>query len=434
MASGGAGVDAAVTASAAGQMVTSTGKLISLPANWATTIPRASLGQAAAKIIKKAGPYGLAAWGLYELLSPMIGLNADGTVAPVTPTGDSDAIYWTNGNLQFASTTPEGVGNLECGGYTQSGYEGAWYADSYGYQTADYSSYACRWSGNPQNTAWSGATYRHFCPGGEYFNQTMKLCETRPVCESGSVWNGQTCVSSSGVPISEPELGQRIAQSPATSEQIFDKGLQDIIQQGLKAKDVGLVPATAPASVTASPVSSPAETVKETTSPNPDGSTTTTTTTEQTTATPHPRGSTAGDAGVDWETSTTTTQTAHNNTSGETKTTTEVTNAGTSTTTTEQPDYCVGHPDLVGCTPVGTLTDQVAPEITSTPLPADFTPPGSVAGSCPAPLTRTLTSGQVVSFDYDPLCTFAGGIRMVVIAMALLGAAYIVSGSVRIDA
>lgn len=264
------------------------------------------------------------------------------------------------------------------------------------------------------STTWTGS--QSSCYSGTYNLSTGK-------CDSTSAPHTVT----------ESQLAQKIQQSSATSADLFNKTLNDSVTQGVKVKDIGLVPSTVPASVTASPVTSTPETVQTQTSPNPDGSTTTTTIQEQTTATPHPRGSTTGDAGVDWETSTTQTQTAHNNTSGVDQVTTTTTNAGTSTTAQETPDYCVGHPDLVGCTPVGVLTDQIAPTVTSTPLPANFTPPSSVSGSCPVPFTRTLTSGQVVSFDYEPICTFAGGIRLVVIAMAFLSAAYIVSGSVRID-
>lgn len=424
--------EAVVSRVSTGTLVTNTGRLIPLAANFTAQIPRATLAQAAAKIIKKAGPAGLLAWGLYELFSPMFGLNSDGTVAPVSVTGNADAYYWVNADGNYPRSTSEQTAVARCAAYSSPQYSGVWYPGTQGHQTSDYSSFPCIWSGR-SDISFGDSANRQLCQFGNYFNQTVNVCMPRPTCTSGQIWNGQSCVSSSGVPVSESDLKDKIAQSPATPAEIFDKSLQDTVREGIKNKDVGLIPSTVPASVTASPVASPVETVKTTTSPNPDGTTTTTTEQEQVTATPTSRGSTAGDSAVDWNVETSRTTTARNNTSGEAKVTTEVTNAGTSVTTKPASDLCLDHPEILACSQLGDIPTDTPTPVTSQPLNVTFTPPASVAGACPAPITKTLSGGFQVVQSFTPVCDFAGMMRPVVIAAAFLGAAFIVSGSVRVD-
>lgn len=389
--SGGAG-EAVVSRISTGSLVTNTGRIIPLAANFTAQIPRSTLAQAAAKIIKKAGPAGLLAWGLYELLSPMIGLNSDGTISLSAGTYSADvgsSCY--NSSQQWS--TPLALADAI---HTQC-------ASSGNYST-NCTAIQCTWTYNGGNS--SGG------PVGVTFTS------------SGS---------SVPVPVTEQELKDKIEQSPATPAQIFDRALEDTVRQGIKNKDVQLIPDIAPATATGTPATSPAETVRTTTSPNPDGTTTTTTEQEQVTATPSPRGTTAGDSAVDWNVETSRTTTVRNNTSGETKVTTEVTNAGTSTATKPVPDLCLDHPEILACSQLGDIPADTPTPVTSQSLNVTFTPPSSVAGTCPAPITKTLSGGFQIVQSFTPVCDFAGMMRPVVIAAAFLGAAFIVSGSVRVD-
>lgn len=129
--------------------------------------------------------------------------------------------------------------------------------------------------------------------------------------------------------------------------------------------------------------------------------------------------------------------TTTNNTTGQSTTATTQTTTSTGTGTgggsgsVSFPDYCATHPGRLGCYPVGSFTAPSSVSVQEKPLGANFTAPTSVVGSCPADATKTLTSGQVVSMSYQPVCDFASGVRPAVLAVAFLGAAYIVSGSLR---
>jgi hypothetical protein len=237
----------------------------------------------------------------------------------------------------------------------------------------------------------------------------------------------------------ETALASQIQNSSASENALFDAALADAVAHSYSNDMVKVVPATTPVSISASPVTTPAEVVSTTTAPNADGSTTTTTKTAQTTATPQVTGTTAADAKLDWKTSTVTTSVAHNNTTGANLTTTETQSQGTTTTANApETDLCKLHPTAAACLDLGSVPTDTPPAVSSTPIPASYSPPSSVAGSCPAPIIVTvhppLIAAKTLSMSYQPACDFAGMIRLVVLACAGLGAAYIVSGSVRADA
>lgn len=385
-------------------MLSSLGAANSLPATIATTVPRSRVATAAAAVLKRS-PYGVAALALYPLVSSY--LSSDGQTltqqgAPTDPTG-----------LGFCNFAGGQRTYAQCYSMSQSGINGfygfVWSAGAGLYYACGYSCYA----------GWTPPS------SGQ--------------CTSPATWNATTgkCVPSSTISNpTEAQLGTAIQNSATPSHDLFVAEMQDILANRGGNIDFGseVIPKTQPASISASPVTTPQETVSTTTSPNPDGSTTTTTKKEQTTATPVPKGSTVGDIGVDWQTSTTSTQTAHNNSTGVDAVTTTTTNDGTSTTKQQsESDLCKLHPEIAACAQLGTNPSDTPPAVTSQPLNVNLSLPSSVAGSCPADYTRTLTGGKVLSWTWQPACDFASGVRPVVLAMAFLAAAYIVSGSVRVD-
>ncbi len=60
---------------------TANGTNIPLPANWSARVPRVSFAASAAKILVRATPVGLAGMALYEALSPLIGLQSNGSIS-----------------------------------------------------------------------------------------------------------------------------------------------------------------------------------------------------------------------------------------------------------------------------------------------------------------------------------------------------------------
>lgn len=338
-------------------------------------MPRAQIASAAAGILKRVPAVAVAA-GLYALLSPSIGLNTDGQIY-VAGTLTQTCTQWA-------------VQNYGAGSYC---YDGG--------------SLPRQWICRP-----TGCGY-------EWLDNSYVSC-----CLSAAQGGYQS--------VGQQALADAISSSNVASHALISAALADAIAQSYTNDMVQIVPSNTAVSVSASPVTTPAEVVSTRTSPNPDGSTTTTTETVQTTATPEVRGTTAADIAVDWKTATTTTTTAQNNTSGVSQTTTQTDQQGT-TTTAQETDLCRLHPEAVACQQLGTTPTDTPLTVASQPLNVTFSPPNSVAGSCPAPVSRTLSGGKTIAMSFQPACDFAGMMRPVILAAAFLGAAFIVSGSVRVD-
>lgn len=89
---------------------------------------------------------------------------------------------------------------------------------------------------------------------------------------------------------------------------------------------------------------------------------------------------------------------------------------------------CEGKQNTVGCMPIGDLptdTEMNVPEIGGgemTIKPDMFLPS---TGTCPAPIQISL-GGKNINIEYEPLCDFALKVRLIVILMGALSAAYIV--------
>lgn len=102
-------------------------------------------------------------------------------------------------------------------------------------------------------------------------------------------------------------------------------------------------------------------------------------------------------------------------------TTSTVTGDGPTPPPNQPPDPCVDHPDASGCAPFGDVSDS---DLEQQDMPVTFAY-SSVAGSCPAPKAMSFL-GQPFEWSYDGPCSFARGIRPIVIALALLGALWLI--------
>lgn len=374
---------AAVSKPVYSTMTTSQGTKIILPSQWAASIPRGTLASSAASVLKRAGVAGIAAYGLYQLLSPLIGLNQDGTVTTTTPPTARDSCY------------AEAVAQSTAGGYA---YCSPTRPDN-GY-TSGNQFYQCH--SNPNTTCYW-----------VWQNQYPKAGYGTPTTSTG--------------PVSESDLSSKIQNSSAANVPLLQNTIRDArLSQG---PNISFGLDANAASVSASPVVGPQETVKTTTTPNPDGSTSTTTETEQTTATPT-TGPVTGDAIAEWKTATERRRQTVNNTSGQTQLEISTENQGTSTTQaqTQQTDLCKDHPNISACAELGTSPTDTPPAIASASIAMSYTPPSSVAGSCPADTVSTLRDGHQVSYSWAPACTFASGVRGAVLASAGLGALLIMFG------
>lgn len=344
---------------------------------------------------------------LYQLLKPAIGLNDDGTQTINTTPDNYTATYSFN-----ACTAYHPIKN----------YSGTTSSICSGFNSDRNTAYSTCGYGSPDGSVIAGA--QGHC---KYSGGSQNGTEVGGLALSAVSPGSQTKIPT------EAELATSISASSIAAHELFAKQMADSIVPG-NGIDFGhaVLPVSTSATVTASPVTGPLETISISTSPNPDGSTSTTTKKQQTTATPTPKGSTLADSGVDWATSTSETTTVTNNTTNVSTTTTTNNYDGTTTTKAET-DLCKLHPTAAACLELGSLPTDTTPTVTSQPLNVSFSPPTSVAGSCPAPVTRSLTHGKTVTMSFQPTCDFASMMRPVIIAAAFLGAAFIVSGSVRVD-
>jgi hypothetical protein len=145
-------------------------------------------------------------------------------------------------------------------------------------------------------------------------------------CGTNYTLSGGSCVYSGSLPA--PTAGayspgdlQTAVTSP-TLTPAKTKSLWDAIQADNAKfpilKNIDIVPTTTPLTWTAPPVAIPQTVTKTQTIPNADGSTSTETTRQSGTVTPTPKGSTIGDGGLQFPTSTVTTVTNVNNTTNAT--------------------------------------------------------------------------------------------------------------------
>lgn len=403
--------------------------MVPLAANFSAAIPRATASQAAAKLIKYAGPYGLATFAVYSLVSPYLGMNSDGTVSstgsPTISAVDPTGAYLSVLGSTFATTWEQAVIN------SSPNREFCWVTQTY--ENSTYITYsvvarvapgACRNIGN-------GYAYKGSCPSGSSLDKPTGVCLSDPTCTAPSTYDlaDGLCHGVLTTP-SETQLADSIQQSAAPTPELVDTVLNDSIARGFSAEVSGLITPNTPMAVEASPVEGPDEEVSSITSPNPDGSTSTTVKKEKATATPSPTGSTAGDIVNTWNVSTVTTTTTTNNTTNVSSVSTEVVQQGENPP--DKSDLCALHPEILACQTLDDAPD-VPPVDLLTQAVGSFTMPTSVAGSCPDPIVNTLANGQQVVYTFQPVCDYGTALRPFVIIVALIAAGYIVTGSVRMQ-
>ncbi|WP_157273590.1 virulence factor TspB C-terminal domain-related protein [Thiobacillus denitrificans] len=96
---------------------------------------------------------------------------------------------------------------------------------------------------------------------------------------------------------------------------------------------------------------------------------------------------------------------------------------------TEQPTQCDKYPNTLGCTPLGSPVDGDALPHASVAL--SFSPLAIPSNAvCPAPMTIS-AFGQSIPVAYDSACTYASGLKPIVVAVAYLTAAFIIFGVPR---
>jgi hypothetical protein len=100
---------------------------------------------------------------------------------------------------------------------------------------------------------------------------------------------------------------------------------------------------------------------------------------------------------------------------------------------------CDKFPNTLGCQTVTAGTEPTAVPLvntnttmTITALPVSDVYAGNSA--CPAPMTASILGGQSLSFSWQPMCTFADGIKPVVIGLAWVGAMFAFMGIGRKEA
>lgn len=132
---------------------------------------------------------------------------------------------------------------------------------------------------------------------------------------------------------------------------------------------------------------------------------------------------------ISGDTITATTNTTTTTTHVDGSTTTTVTNNAPASPDSNPPTDCEKYPDNIGCAKFGNApTSEVLPV---TDVPISLNPVSLGSGSCPAPLTASLSKGLALSFSFAPICTIATAIAPLVIAIAWLIAGYMVVGVVK---
>lgn len=96
--------------------------------------------------------------------------------------------------------------------------------------------------------------------------------------------------------------------------------------------------------------------------------------------------------------------------------------------TQEQESLCEKHPDIIACQKFDDPKDDDLPK---SERDISITPDsgwGAETASCPAPKSITV-QGRAIAIPYDLFCTYASGMRPIIIAMAWLSAAFILLGA-----
>lgn len=94
----------------------------------------------------------------------------------------------------------------------------------------------------------------------------------------------------------------------------------------------------------------------------------------------------------------------------------------------EQTDFCVKNPDVLACQK---LDEPNSEELPASEKPISISPDGGWGAdnaSCPAPKQITV-QGRAIPIPFDLFCTWASGMRPIIIAMAWLSAAFILLGA-----
>jgi len=327
----------------AASLLTSLGAANSLPATLSTTVPRATLAAGAAKLLKNAGGVGLAAYALYALLSPVIGLDADGNINDLVFLPSVETACYGYSVPQAGPGTPGDVCNARASACT---------ANAAAYIAAHP---------NGASVYWSATASSSMCTFTVHDTTAADVVYTVGLSNS---------TGSSGQAPSEALLADTINNSNVASHDLWMKELQDFVAHP-NGIDFGLniLPHTNPVAIAASPVVMPEEVISTQTVTNPDGTTTTVTTKSQVTATPHVSGDTVGDVASEWRTAEKQTQTAVNNATG--ATTTTVTNTDQGNTTTKQAGN-FNCPDCAKETTLQSFKEGTAKTIT-TKTPKSFT-------------------------------------------------------------
>lgn len=98
----------------------------------------------------------------------------------------------------------------------------------------------------------------------------------------------------------------------------------------------------------------------------------------------------------------------------------------TDTDTEKQQSECEKHPETLGCAEWGEA--PAGETVSTTTRPVTFSPvalAGAPVAACPAPVTFTI-GGHSMGYDFDVPCRYADMFRPIILAMAWLGAAYVV--------
>jgi hypothetical protein len=245
------------------------------------------------------------------------------------------------------------------------------------------------------------------------YNYTDVRINTRKLCQGMIPPDGGSCGTQA---VERPATEKDLQDALDKRRQMMDDALRDYYnaispeQRNELGKNEGTIEASG------TPTSGPAKT---STTTKPDGTTQTTTTTTINNIT-H-QGNTFNTSVVSVVSNSTTSVTEN----GQTTTTTEVADVGI-----KEPDKtdCEKNPNSIGCSEFGSVDDSELErkELTGTVTPIDM----GGSGQCPAPLSSTVL-GQHIEFSFDPACRFAGAMRPIVLVLAWLAAAYILSGAVR---
>lgn len=96
----------------------------------------------------------------------------------------------------------------------------------------------------------------------------------------------------------------------------------------------------------------------------------------------------------------------------------------------ENADFCKKNPQSIACAELGDLEDENL-EVEERPVDVSYTPWGSSNSQCPADKVIPLWEGHTIALSWSPICQFANLLRPLVIALAFVGAGFIVAGVTR---